>query len=151
MTATAGATRSTVVAIGNSERAAAAAETIPDDRWELIECWFAELNLKQQKLFDKFDAGFASLKGELKVIGPRIDTLSTESARLAERVDVLAGLVHRQGNIVTSVVDAMNELQVNAAAPFVEAVDELRRVRAAMERALETMDAQRAFVPDTLA
>jgi len=151
MTATAGATRSTVVAIGNSERAAAAAETIPDDRWELIERWFAELNLKQQKLFDKFDAGFASLKGELKVIGPRIDTLSTESARLAERVDVLAGLVHRQGNIVTSVVDAMNELQVNAAAPFVEAVDELRRVRAAMERALETMDAQRAFVPDTLA
>lgn len=139
------------MAIGNGERSAGPAETLADDRWALIERWFAELNLKQQRLLDKFDAGFASLKGELKVLGPRIDTLSTESARLSERVDVLAGLVHRQGNIVTNVVDAMNELQVSAAAPFVEAVEELRRVRGAMERALEAMAAQSPFRPDSLA
>lgn len=139
------------MAIGNGERSAGPAETLADDRWALIERWFAELNLKQQRLLDKFDAGFASLKGELKVLGPRIDTLSTESARLSERVDVLAGLVHRQGNIVTNVVDAMNELQVSAAAPFVEAVEELRRVRSVMERALEAMAAQSPFRPDSLA
>ena len=139
------------MAIGNGERSAGPAETLADDRWALIERWFAELNLKQQRLLDKFDAGFTSLKGELKVLGPRIDTLSTESARLSERVDVLAGLVHRQGNIVTNVVDAMNELQVSAAAPFVEAVEELRRVRSVMERALEAMAAQSPFRPDSLA
>lgn len=134
--------------IGKSDRVA---ETIPDDRWELLQRWFAELILKHEKLAAKFDAGILSLKSELKVIGPRIDTSNAEFARLSERVDVFAGLVHRQGNIVTSVVDAMQELQVNAAAPFVEAVDELRRVRSVMERALETMGADRAFLPTTLA
>lgn len=124
---------------GNGDHHAPAGE-LPGEQWELIQRWFAELNLKQDKFLTRFDNSVAAFRAELKVIAPRIDTLVGEVARVSERVDVLAELVHNNNNQTVRLVDAVNELrQAENLFPLTEAVTELRNVRAVMERALDTM------------
>jgi predicted nuclease with TOPRIM domain len=114
---------------------------LSEPQWrELLERWFAELNLKQDMFLQRHELDFADLKGELKTLSPRVDTLVGEVARISERVDALAGLVHTQKIKVDTLFELVNELRHGEhLMPIVEATVELRRSRELMEAALSEM------------
>lgn len=76
-----------------------------------------------------------SIKGELKLLAPRYDTLTAE-------VREVARLVHRQGNMVQLLTNETSEL-AQAKVAFEDALKDIRTESAA--RALEFTRTQRAF------